>query len=182
MSKKEILSTLAVGVIFLISLVGLYWVLRGIDITALFRRFDYVSLIEAGEQRVVGRALAGIPLFLQEILIGNPGIYPLYQTGELHPHNLLISMWRFTGVLPFIIFLIFIALLFSYRFYINKNLITKKERTELFIIVSAFSIIFIYTMFSGHFTRSWHLYWTAGLLSAYLEGIKSKQKYIERRR
>jgi len=175
LSKRELLSVMSLVLIVLLSMVGLYWFLKDIDVTSLFRRFDSSVLVEAGEQRILGRALAGIPLYLQDIIIGNPSIYPLFQSGQLHPHNILISTWRFTGLLPFVLLTGFIFLLFSYRIYVKKRLLTKRERVELFIIVSAFGIIFTYTMFSGHFTRNWHFFWTAGLLSAYLEGIKKKQ-------
>jgi len=180
-SRSEIYKVSTSIILSIFFIVTLAWILRDVNIAGLLRRFDYVSLIQAGEQRILSLAIASLPDTFKSSIFGNPFLYPLFQAGNIHPHNILVSIWRFTGLFPFLLFLIFMGLIFFYRIYLTKNNLSKKKRVELFIVVSSFSIIFIYTMFSGHFTRSWHLYWTVGLLSAYLEGIKSEEKYFEGR-
>ncbi|MEM6338995.1 MAG: hypothetical protein AAF673_03610 [Pseudomonadota bacterium] len=150
------------------------------DFTRLLSRFEISSIADASENRLINNWVEAIPSDDVSALIGMPHEYPLFDDfvsqSAIHPHNLLLSIWRFSGLLPTLIFIfLIISIIF---FVINKircQSVNYKSYLDLLIISTFTLILFVYTLFSGHYTRHWHFYFSLGILCGFLDELVCKK-------
>lgn len=182
LNKSVLKIIVAVIVLASILLVSFFRIFQDIDLTGLVNRFEVHSIIASAESRITKNFLGSIPSTLSDLLIGKPDAYGLIYryvqgSGEW-PHNLFISTLRFCGIISLLFLLSFYLSVFVTFFRITSSNININEKKKTIIMVSMFFVFSVYAMSSGHFTRNWHLYWIAGLLSGHFESLKIRRKRI----
>lgn len=109
---------------------------------------------------------------LKDSIFGRPFLYDAFGADNLQPHNIMISSFRFSGILISVIFLIFVVM----ALLISISALTSSNRTnrELAIAGGAFFAVLIYASFSGNLTRIWHFYLCLGIVLG-LSGDRSRK-------
>ena len=161
---------LSIGAIGILS--SSFWLLHErLDLGRLLDRFSGEAIAQSTEGRHELWA-SSMPVEAAALLMGVPETYPLYSPGSVHPHNLVVSVVRFGGVVPLVVLLAFTGLLSAQ---LGWTLLQRSEPTlhvSVMTVALMLTVIMAYALASGHFTRVWSLYFLLGFLCA-LVGPKS---------
>jgi O-antigen ligase len=151
-----------------------------VDLSLLVDRYSYEQLSRMAGIRYEIYAMSVTDLTIVEFLFGRPDFY-LFSEGDsgVNPHNLFLAIIRYNGLIPFMMFMvIFGVILYKYLmlYMVHKN---KPElRAIESTIIVLFTMILIYTVFSGgRFTRSFAFYIILGYSVGYFELLSKLKSY-----
>lgn len=162
--------------LFLIILIGIgYFIFSNTksDLSLLISRFNIDFISDSTEGRL-SIWLSSIPTSIIHFLLGDASLYFLYSNSPdaIHPHNHFLSIIRFTGVFTFLIFLMLSYQLLKDILTMSNSNINIMVQYQALLIFSGLIVFGLYSLVSGHFTRSWHLYFIIGLAIGYISHIK----------
>jgi O-antigen ligase len=183
-SKKFSRYIFTFGIILLIALVI---VSTQVNLARLFDRYSYEMLVRMISIRYELYYGSIADLTFLEFLVGRADLSVLDSVGEveserfINPHNVFLSLIRFNGLLPFLIFFcVFVILPINY--YKIYKLHYKKDR---FRIMETTMIIFLAMTFvnvmasGGRITRNFFLFFTIAYFIGYIDLLRSNPKVEE---
>lgn len=157
-----------------------------VDLSLLLKRYTYAELERMALVRFNLYYGAVSDLTFIEFLFGRADLAAINDTSlddvgrYINPHNVFLSLIRFNGIFPFILFFGLLVILYSNYFKIY-NLHKKHHRMRIFetTMIIFLSTSFINVMFSGgKFTRNFFLFFAIGYTVGYIEmmrNVKSEQ-------
>lgn len=154
-----------------------------VDLSLLINRYSYAELSRMAGVRFEIYAASVTDLTLIDFLFGRPDFYLFSDSDSgVNPHNLFLAIIRYNGLIPFMLFMIIFGLII-YKYFMLYLLHRNKPeyRAVESTIIVLFTMILIYTVFSGgRFTRSFAFYIIMGYSVGYFEllyKVKSYDKY-----
>lgn len=158
--KKSIRSkrTVLLVTITLTLLLTMGYLLINESMQLLLDRFTLSSMANNGRIELWYKSFDD--LSVRSILFGRPWLYEVYGIGTVHPHNFFISLIRYTGILPLLIFsYTLVKLLIN----INISLLADKK-----LYIALIFVIFTYANVSGNFTRIMTIFVMLGMANGLL--------------
>lgn len=160
-----------------------------IELRFLFQRYSYDSLHRMAMIRFNLYYSAVSDLTFVEFLFGRADLASVNASlvgvdRYVNPHNVFLSLIRFNGIFPFIVFFsIFVILYINYfKIYLKHRHIPRYRIFETTMIIFL-STSFINVMFSGgKFTRNFFLFFALGYVIGYIDllrNVKSEKEYSE---
>jgi hypothetical protein len=150
-----------------------------VDLTRLFERYNYENLSRMAMIRFDLYYGAVADLTLAEFLIGRADLAALSERIDVdrfvNPHNVFLSLIRFNGILPFLVFFTILLILAINYFKVYKV----HEKIHRFRVMESTMIIFLAMSFlnvmvsGGAFTRNFFLFFMIGYIVGYIDLIKS---------
>ena len=173
--------------LLIVSVLIIIW--TQIDLKFLFQRYTYDSLKGMALIRFNIYYNSVADLTFAEFMFGRADLASMHDSLRgteryINPHNVFLSLIRFNGIFPFLIFFsLFVILSANYlKIYFRHR---HKPRYRIFetTIIVFLSISFINVMLSGgKFTRNFFLFFALGYAVGYIDmlrRVKSEEEYSE---
>jgi len=158
--KKMVILVISIAVIIL----AINYFLIDEKMKMLLERYTLTFIRESGRLELWVESFNGITA--SSLFLGRPWLYEVYGIGSVHPHNYFISLIRYTGVFPCIIFIYEIMKLYFGK----KAMVIENKR----LYVSLLLVILVYASVSGNFTRIMTMFIIIGMI----KGMESKNEII----
>lgn len=149
------------------------------DLSLLLQRYSTQAIAFSFSERL-DRWGEALPSGVETFLLGAPWNYVPISSSlvqYMHPHNQLMSLLHFCGILAPLLFSATLGLIY---FRMTRIAISSRSRTEVSYSVGltmSLTCIVLYTLTSGHFTRNWHLYWLMGLAAGYADFVFTRGNF-----
>lgn len=147
-----------------IIMVVFYLIAKNPSFQGLVSRWDIQGVIYSSRIDIWLKSLDYMTV--QNLLVGDPSLYNLYNFNNIHPHNIFLSLLLYTGIIPTIIFmLVIIVWVYKINKLVNKSNLTK----SLYIAILIAPLL--YASLSGELTRIMTIFVIGGII----EGIIYKE-------
>lgn len=155
-----------------------------VDLSLLVDRYSYEQLSYMAAIRFDIYARSVTDLRIVDFLFGRPDFYLFTDSDRgVNPHNLFLAIIRYNGLIPFLMFIvIFGVILYKYLMLYMVHKSKSELRAVESTIIILFTMILIYTVFSGgRFTRSFAFYIILGYSVGYFELLSKLKTYSDYR-
>lgn len=172
--------------LFIVVVISIIWI--NVDLTFLFTRYTFESLYRMALIRFNLYYSAVADLTFVEFVFGRADLSALDSSTLddlarfVNPHNAFLSIIRFNGLIPFILFFtLFVTLYVNYFKVYLYHLKNRRFRTMETTIVIFLTLSFINVMLSGGtYTRNFFMYFAIGYAIGYIDllrTVKSDEEY-----
>lgn len=170
--------TIVIGTGVVCLAVAVYSIIgAGLDTTLLLDRYTFESVLLAGDGRLdLLRSAVLQDRSIWELIIGRPDRYELWRRYDIltiHPHNILVSMYMYWGMISCVIMLGALIALSRCLFATFRKRVVSRSRDmdEVLMAITLFIVPFIYVLVSGNFTRAFNFYLCWGLVCGWIDFI-----------